>query len=135
MYFSETLFIKRFLAGLKTLGVDKIPYDTEKFNSGAEYMNRYFIQKREELGAASDELSMLFLKNAISGSYNELREGVARQNGDLMSFINPYYIEATIRLPDKGAEKFLHQRDTDIPSEIIMGFSKAFCEGAGITLK
>lgn len=126
------MFIMRFLAGLKKLGVDKIPYDTIEFNNGAEYMSNFFAQNKDKLGAASNELSMLFLKNSISGSYNELREGIARQNGDLMSFVNPHYIEASIRMSDKGAEKILHLKDSDIPSDRIMDFSRAFCDGAGI---
>ena len=134
MYSSEKAFIMKFLAGLKKLGVTEIPYDNEEFNKGAENMQQYFQLYRNDLGRHSNEIAMLFLKNPMGGIFSEFREGIARQNGSLMSFDNPSYVCATIKLDDTGANYILEEKDLDITKEQIIEFSKAFCAGAGIIL-
>ena len=133
MYTSEKVFIMKFLAGLKKLGVDEIPYDNTDFYDGVEKMQEYFQRKRNTLGCHTNELSMLFLKHPIGGAFFELREGIARQNGRLMTFENPYYIHATIKLDDIGADFILNQDSLDISNEQILDFSRAFCNGAGLS--
>ena len=133
MYSSEKAFIMKFLASLKKLGVSEIPYDNEAFYKGVESMRQYFQRHRENLGRHSNELAMLFLKNPVGGVFSELREGIARQNGGLMSFDNPHYVHATIKLDEDGADYILHQDNLDVSNGHIFEFSKAFCIGAGIT--
>ncbi len=132
MYSSEKIFIMKFLAGLKKLGITEIPYDNDDFYRGAESMQQYFHLNRNVLGSHANELSMLFLKKPMGGTFFEFREGIARQNGSLMSFENPHYISATIKLDEIGANFILDQDNLDISREQILGFSKAFCEGAEI---
>ena len=45
---------------------------------------------------------MLFLKKPLGGTFFEFKESIARQNGALMSFENPYYVRATIKLDEDG---------------------------------
>ena len=133
MYSSEKVFIMKFLAGLKKLGVTEIPYDNTEFYDGAEKMQEYFQRKRNTLGCHANELAMLFLKHPIGGAFFEFREGIARQNGGLMTFENPYYVRAAIKLDNSGADFILNQDSLDISNEQILDFSRAFCNGAGIT--
>lgn len=132
MYSSEKIFIMKFLAGLKKLGVSEIPYDNVEFYSGAENMQQYFHAHRDILGNHVNELAMLFLKKPMGGTFFEFRESIARQNGILMSFENPYYVSGTIKLDEDGADFILSQDNLDVSNEQILGFSAAFCDGAGI---
>lgn len=132
MYSSEKIFVMKFLAGLRKLGVTQIPYDNAEFYSGAEHMQHYFYTHRDMLGCHANELAMLFLKKPLGGIYSEFRESIARQNGVLMSFENPYYVNAMIKLSKDGAEFILQQENLDMLENQILEFSKAFCDGAGI---
>ena len=132
MYSSERVFIMKFIAGLKKLGVEEIPYDDIDFYNGAENMQQYFYNHRSILGSHANELAMLFLKKPLGGTFFEFKESIARQNGALMSFENPYYVRATIKLDEDGADFILNQRNLDISNEQILRFSAAFCDGAGI---
>jgi hypothetical protein len=135
MYPIEKLFIIKFIACLKAGGVDEIPHDKEKFNKGAEAMLSYFNKNKTDLGKYSDELSMLFLKNPQGGVFSELRGGIERQNGGLMSFDNPLYVHAEIKLKKEGADYILNQNDIDIEKKHLFGFSEAFCVAAEIPFK
>lgn len=135
MYLSEKIFIMKFLAGLRKIGIAEIPYDNEEFYDGAENMRQYFQTHRNMLGSHANELAMLFLKKPLGGIFFELKEGIAMQNGGLMSFENPYYISATIKLEEDGADYILNQNNLDVSIESILGFSKAFCDGAGLRYK
>ncbi len=132
MYSSEKVFIMKFLAGLRKLGVTEIPYDNSEFYNGTESMQQYFYEHRNSFGDYANELAMLFLRNPLGGLFLEFKEGIARQNGKLMSFENPYYVKAIIKLDKDGADFILNQVDLNIQEEQIIGFSTAFCEGAGI---
>lgn len=132
MYSSEKIFVMKFLAGLRKLGVIQIPYDNDEFYSGAEQMQHYFFTHRDILGGHANELAMLFLKKPLGGIYSEFRESIARQNGILMSFENPYYVNARIKLSNEGADFILQQDNLDISENQVLEFSKAFCDGAGI---
>jgi hypothetical protein len=134
MYTSEKVFIMKFIACLKTMGINEIPYDTEEFNNGAEAMRVCFQRNRANLGKYSNELAMLFLKNPQGGVFSELRRGIQRQNGGLVSFDNPYYVRAEIKLEQEGADYILKQKNIDIANEHLYEFSKAFCDGAGIRI-
>jgi hypothetical protein len=132
MYASEKVFIMQFIAWLKKLGVNEIPYDKVNFENGAENMQTYFHDNRAQLGEYSHELAMLFLKNSLEGSYYEFRKAIEYQNGSLMSFDNPHYVHAKINLDKDGAEFILNQENKYISGEHIRRFSEAFIKGAGI---
>jgi hypothetical protein len=132
VYPSEKNFIMVFLAFLKKMRVSRIPYDDEKFHKGAESMQRYFQNNRTDLGKYQDEIAMLFLKDSFGGKFTEFKDGVGRQNGNLMSFENPFYLQAEIKLDEAGVAYILEKNNTDIPSDKIAGLCKAFCEGAEI---
>ena len=136
MYTSEKIFIMKFRAGLKKLGITEIPYDNMEFYNGAESMQQYFQQHRKAMGSHANELSMLFLKNPMGGIFSEFREGIARQNGGLMTFENPHYVSATIKLDREGVDYILNQEDNlDVSNEQILELSKAFCYGAGLAFE
>ena len=132
MYSTEKVFIMKFIACLQKMGVENIPYDNANFYKGAENMQDYFLKNRNQLGARSNELAMLFLKNPLSGKFAEFKEGIEQQNGGLMTFDNPNYVKATIELDESGADYILGQDNIDIPKEMLFQFSKAFCKGAEI---
>ena len=135
MYLSEKTFVMKFLAGLACLGVTTIPFDNQQFYSGADSMRQLFSQITDKMGSRVNELSMLFLRNPMGGIYTEFKEGIARQNGGLLSFENPQYVSATIKLDESGARYILDSKNLDIETETILDFSREFCKGAGITIK
>ena len=132
MYLIEKTFIMKFIACLKKMGVTEIPYDNTEFYSGAESMREYFQLNRDAFGRYSNELAMLFLKNPKGGAFTEFKEGIARQNGGLMSFDNPHYVCAKIKLDEQGAAYILNQSSPDIPNDQIYKFTRVFCTGAGV---
>jgi hypothetical protein len=132
MYSIEKVFIMKFIACLKVLGVSNIPYDNAEFNKGAEEMQSCFQKNRANLGKYSNELAMLFLRNPQGGVFSELRRGIQRQNGGLMTFDNPHYVHAEIKLKKEGADYILNQNNIDIARKYLFQLSKAFCDGAGI---
>jgi len=134
MYSSEKIFIMKFIACLRKIGVTGFPYDDDnlRFDKGAEKMRIYFQSNREHLGMYSNELSMLFLRNPLSGKFSEFREGIELQNGGLLAFENPKYIQATIKLDEEGASFILNQDNLDVSEKHLLEFSKAFCKGAEI---
>jgi len=133
MYSSEKMFIMKFIACLKKIGVEDFPYDDDdRFDKGAECMLGYFQDNRERLGKYTNELAMLFLKNPLNGKFFEFREGIEHQNGGLLAFDNPHYKKATIKLDKPGVKYILDQNNLDISSEHLFEFSKAFCKGATV---
>ena len=53
-----------------------------------------------------------------------------------MTFENPHYVSATIKLDRKGVDYILNQQDNlDVSNEQILEFSKAFCHGAGLAFE
>jgi hypothetical protein len=134
MYTSEKVFIMQFIAWLKKLGVSEIPYDNASFEKGADSMQTYFQENRDQLGKYSNELAMLFLFCSLEGTYSEFKKAIECQNGSLMSFDNPHYLHAKIILDKEGAEYILSQNKTYISEKHIRQFSEAFCTGAEIQI-
>jgi hypothetical protein len=134
MYNSEELFIDKFIACLKKLEVDKIPYDNNDFYNGIEKMQQYFYSNKDSLGRYKDELAMLFIKQPFEGVYSEFRKAFTKQNGWFIAFENPEYIKASIKLDENGATYILNNNDLDIDKEHLFKFAEAFCKGASIPL-
>jgi hypothetical protein len=122
----------KFIACLKILGVNDIPYDNEEFYKGAEEMQVCFQKNRANLGKYSDELAMLFLKNPLGGVFSEFRRGIQSQNGGLLTFDNPHYVHAEIKLKEEDAGDILSQNNIGITKEYLFQLSKAFCVGAKV---
>ena len=68
-YNSEESFVDKFIACLKKLNVIEIPFDTPAFYNGIEQMKLYFQNIREDLGEASNEISLLFIKNPFEKNF------------------------------------------------------------------
>lgn len=122
-----------FLASLKKMGVSKIPYDNEAFYKGIGNMLQYFQKNRTQLGKYKNEIAMLFLQNSFGGVFSEFKSGIDHQNGDLMSFDNPNYLNAEIQLDEEGADYILKQNNIDMPETSIREFCIAFCDGAKVS--
>ena len=135
MYRSEKLFVNKFIACLKKLNVDDIPFGNNSFYKGIENMHQYFISNKEDLGKYRNELSLLFLRRPIEGVYDEFADVILEQNGRLMSFIlkNPYYEKAEIKIDEEDAEYLLRNNDLDMAELHLFEFAKLFCRGAGIS--
>ena len=53
-----------------------------------------------------------------------------------MTFENPHYVSATIKLDREGVDYILNQEDNlDVSNEQILELSKAFCYGAGLAFE
>lgn len=132
MYNSEELFIDKFIACLKKLDIENIPFDNEDFYNGVENMQQYFHTNRNLLGEYQDELAMLFIKRPLEGVFAEFRNAISKQNGWYLAFENPNYVVASIKIDDKGASYILKQNDLKIDNKHLFEFAKAFCKGAEI---
>lgn len=135
MYRSEKLFVNKFIACLKMMNVNGIPFGNSSFYNGIENMHQYFNSNKEYLGKYKNELSMLFLRRPIEGVYDEFADVILEQNGRLMSFIlqNPYYEKAEIKIDEEDAEYLLKNNDLDVSEDHLFAFARLFCEGAGLT--
>lgn len=132
LYKYEEAFIDKFLACLKKLNVNAIPFDNDYFYSGIEEMQNYFQSHRANFGKASNEISMLFIKNPTERNYSRFRDAISEQNGWYMAFENPGYFKGYIKISDTDADNILLGHDVDIPNEYLFEFARAFCNGANI---
>jgi hypothetical protein len=132
MYASERIFVKKFLAALAFKGHNDIPFDTPPFYDGIEKMRECFQQIKYDMGVYADELSLLFIRNPIDGSFDEFKNGVSDQNGRLLTFQNPEYISAKINTNTRGAEYILNSGDIGVSREAFISFADCFLKGANI---
>ena len=132
MYNSEELFVDKFIACLKKMGVARIPFDNEDFYNGVQSMRQYFNDHRANMGEYQNELAMLFIKKPMEDIYPEFKNVLSKQNGWYISFENPGYVVATIKLNSNGAAYILDQNDLDIPWEYLFGIVQSFLAGAGL---
>ncbi|NJD02979.1 MAG: hypothetical protein FIA99_10395 [Ruminiclostridium sp.] len=132
MYNSEELFIDKFIACLRKLGINSFPFDNEDFYNGIENMQQYFCANRDKMGEYQNELAMLFIKRPLEGVYSEFRNAISKQNGWYIAFENPEYVVASIKLDNNGASYILRQNDLNIGNDYLFEFAKAFCKGAEI---
>jgi len=130
LYQSERVFIKKFLAALYKNNVKEIPYDNSQFYAGIACMESKFNQLKPTLGKYKDEISMLFIRNPIDGIFDEFKSGISNQNGLLMTFDNPDFVNAVIKMDDKDSEYILNRGDIDINNDVMASFARSFCEGA-----
>lgn len=100
MYRSELLFVEKLIASFKLLKVNEIPLGNEKFQKGVDKMHHYFNMHFNEFKKFSNEISLLFLKRPIEGTYDEMSDALLELNGHYLSLAvsNPYYERATIKL-------------------------------------
>lgn len=128
MYISERDFVREVIACLVQLKVSEFPYDTEDFKCGAEAMQNYFNEHEQEMGDNRDELGMLFIREPLGGGYEELERAFSSFNGSIVSFANPSYIVAKIKLAPEGSEFILSKKRSCVPSRHIKEFARLFCE-------
>ncbi|MHB1314300.1 MAG: hypothetical protein ACYCX2_02295 [Christensenellales bacterium] len=132
MYQSEELFVDKFIASLRDKKVTSIPFDNEDFYNGVMSMKQYFNTNRNHLGEHQNELAMLFIKSPLEDTFPEFRNAILKLNGWYLSFENPAYVVANIKLDRDGASYILNQNDLDIDKEHLKNFAEKFCEGAGV---
>lgn len=132
MYSSEELFMNKFIACLKEMHVNAIPFDNDDFYQGVEKMREYYSKNQQSFGEYKDELSMLFIQRPFDGLFSEFRRAISKQNGWYLSFINPDYVIADIKISNKDAEYTLNQEDLAINTKFIFDYAKAFCDGAQV---
>lgn len=130
MYQSERVFIKKFLAALYKNNIEKIPYDNLQFYAGIACMESKFNQLKPTLGEYKDEIGMLFIRNPIDGVFDEFKSGISSQNGLLLTFDNPDFVNAVIKMDDNDSEYILSRGDIGINNDVMASFAKSFCEGA-----
>lgn len=114
--------------------VTEIPFDNSAFYNGIDEMRQFFYNNKEKIGKASDEISLLFIKNPFEGNFARFRDAISEQNGWYMSFENPEYIRGFIKITNDDAENILNESDLDISINDLYGFAKAFCRGANIQM-
>lgn len=131
-YISEENFIDKFIATLKMLDVNAIPFDNSDFYSGVEHMKHYFQDNRPLFGDFSDELSMLFIRNPFEGVFSRFRDAISEQNGWYISFENPEYINGIIKITTADAEQIINNNNLNLPHDCLHNITVAFCEGANI---
>jgi hypothetical protein len=125
MYFSEKAFIMSFIARLSQEGVETIMLNDAKYYCGIEKMHQYFQENRERIGNYADELAMLFLKDS-SGEYRQFDTAIENLNAGMLSFDNPYYVMAHIKVSDSDAEEVLKENSEYISKPHIHELVNAF---------
>lgn len=134
-YNSEEVFVDKFLACIKKLGVDSIPFDNSLFYDGIEQMSQFFQIHRSDIGEISNEISLLFIKSPCEGNFSRFRNAISNQNGWYISFENPDYLNGILKITEDDAENILEETGLDISNEYLYEFAKAFCNGANIPIQ
>lgn len=134
-YISEESFIDRFIATLKVLDVESIPFDNPSFYNGVEAMKIYFQENMANFGNYCNEISMLFIKSPFEGVFSRFRDAISEQNGWYISFENPEYINGIIKITSKDARNIIESNDLEISQNHLRSITEAFCAGAGIEIQ
>lgn len=130
MYANETLFIDKFLSKLKLLNVDSIPYRTDAYRAGVRSMREYYETHIGELTDDVCDIGLLFLNEG----QNDFADAIMAVNGDRISLQNPRLERATIKMTETRAQLALNDDLLNIPDIFVTGITKAFCEGADVSL-
>lgn len=131
-YISEETFVDKFIAMLKMLNVSSIPFDNLDFYNGIESMKDYFQDNQHVFGDASNEISLLFIKNPYEGVFSRFRDAISGQNGWYISFENPEYINGIIKITKDDAIRIIDSDNLAISQDCLHDMTVAFCEGANI---
>lgn len=131
-YNSEEIFIDKFLACLRKMGVESIPFDNEYFYNGIEQMRQFFQTNRSNMGEISNEISLLFIKNPCEGNFARFRNAISNQNGWYISFENPHYLNGNLKITEEDADNILAETELEISQDYLFKFAEAFCQGASI---
>ena len=134
MYDNEIIFINKFLAALRTLGVTQIPFRNQAYRRGVYAMKQYFMENHTNIDKKFDDLKMLF----VDRGEGDFAEGIMNSNdGEMISFElkNPLYEWANVKINEEDAAYILQKGDFDLSNDIIMGLTEAFCIGAGIEIQ
>ena len=130
LYSSEVSFVNEFIAYLRIMGVERIPFDNNDFFAGVDRMASYFKDNRGRLGNKSDELSMLFLKNPLENVYQRFRDALSDENGSFLSFVNPEYAVSILELSKEDANFIIRKNRSGIPGAFVEQCAIEFREGA-----
>lgn len=132
LFNTEIAFIDEFIANLKIRGIERIPFDSDEFYLGVEYMSNYFQKNRASLGDVANEVSMLFIKNPFECVYKRFRDAMSAENGSYLSFINPEYVTSVLNLSKEDALYILKKNRSGINNDFVKKCTDEFCQGAKI---
>lgn len=126
MYPNEILFVDKFLSTLVALGVNNIPFKTERYRSGIRAMRAYYEQHADELPAGLRDIGLLFICDGEKDFANAIMEA----NGSEISLKNPSLEHATIQMSRERAEFSIADDKLDIPDTFMIEITTAFREAA-----
>lgn len=127
MYANELLFVDKFLAKLKTMKVESIPFRTTEYRDGVHAMKVYFRDHMNDLDVQLHDIRLLFL----NGGQKDFADAIMTMNGDRISLQNPYLESANIKTTDEMAEVSLaDNKRLDISDTFLTDITKEFCKAA-----
>lgn len=126
MYPNEILFADKFLAKLKLLGVDSIPFRTKEYRNGVRAMKLYYREHNHVLDDDLSDISLLFLNNGEK----DFADAIMEANGDRISLKNPRLERATLQMTTNRAHLALEDHELDIPDDFMEEITQTFCEHA-----
>ncbi|MBQ3165605.1 MAG: hypothetical protein II992_13335 [Lachnospiraceae bacterium] len=135
LYNSEEAFIDKFIACLKLKNITTIPFDNDSFYAGAERMSQCFQTNKENFGEDASEISLLFIRNSLEGTFTRFRDAISEQNGWYISFENPEYVKGILKISENDAMRILSEEDISIEKQWMEELATAFCEGANLQIK
>ncbi|MCM1498933.1 MAG: hypothetical protein NC124_10765 [Clostridium sp.] len=128
MYMNEILFADKFLAKLKVMGKNSIPFKTRDYKNGIQAMKIYFFEHEDELDEGLSDIGMIFL----NGGQRDFADAIMQANGDRISLKNPNLEVATIQMEPERVKMVLEDEELGISDMFITEITKVFCDAAHI---
>ena len=128
MYANEILFVDKFLAKLRMLRVESIPFRTLEYRDGVRAMKQYFEEHAHELADNFSDIGLLFLNSG----QKDFADAIMAVNGGRISLQNPRLEKANVQMTEKRAQLALEDETLNIPEAFITDITLVFCEAANI---
>jgi len=131
MYRNEILFVEKFIASLRKINLESIPFKNDVFNSGIGKVHQYFRENNVIEQDESGDTELLFMQKPFVGDYDEISDVMLTLNGRLISLAikNPLYEDAAIKISIEQADRLLKQENIGISENDFLNMALAFREG------
>ena len=126
----ERLFIESFIAALSYQYVFKIPFANNDFKNGIKHLKNYLNENinRDKY----QTIKAIFAIKPCDGDFQIFKQSLEEENGANISFNNPGWESANIKIHPYTAKQILEKAELGIEKDIFIRAAREFCTGAGI---
>ncbi len=128
----ELQFTESFLATLKLYDFNEFPIGTEQFENGLKKLASGILNEAKIDKVFKYKIDSLFSRSPVSGSYTQFISALNYLNGRSLSFENPHFVKAKIKITENEAKKILEKNSDKDLRDLIESSARLFAEGASL---